>query len=60
MPKYYACVSPSNNYRPNPAHFTDVHPQGVTWIVMNEPVIIGKIQLEDFRSSVALHDDSKV
>ena len=35
-------------------------PQGVTWIVMNEATIVSKMQLDEFRESVALFDDSKV
>ncbi|CAN0142143.1 unnamed protein product [Ascophyllum nodosum] len=34
--------------------------EGVTWIVMNEATIISKMQLDEFRESVALFDDSKV
>ena len=34
--------------------------QGVTWIVMNEPAIIGQMQLDEYRTFVALFDDSKV
>ncbi|CAN0329664.1 unnamed protein product, partial [Ascophyllum nodosum] len=34
--------------------------EGVKWIVMTEPVIIGRAQLEDYRKSVASYDDSKV
>ncbi|CAM9471667.1 unnamed protein product [Ascophyllum nodosum] len=34
--------------------------EGVTWIVMNEPAIIGQMQLDEYRTFIALFDDSKV
>ncbi|CAN0125589.1 unnamed protein product [Ascophyllum nodosum] len=34
--------------------------EDVTWIVMNEATIISKMQLDEFRESVALSYDSKV
>lgn len=34
--------------------------EGVTWIVMNDPTIMSKMQLDDYRTSVALFEDSKV
>lgn len=44
--------------RPSPSF--DVMVQGVQWIVMSEPVTMGKMQLDEFRTSVALFHDSKV
>ena len=38
----------------------NVMPQGVKWIVMSDPVCMSKMQLDEFRTSVALFDDSKV
>ena len=35
-------------------------PQGVTWIVMNKPTTISKMQLDAFRKSVAMFPNSKV
>lgn len=34
--------------------------QGVKWIVMSDPVTMSKMQLDEFRMSVALFNDSKV
>ncbi|CAM9336333.1 unnamed protein product [Scytosiphon promiscuus] len=34
--------------------------EGVRWIVMNEPVVMSKEQLESYRDSVASYPDSKV
>ena len=34
--------------------------QGVKWVVMNSPTVIGKMQLEEFRTSVAVFENSKV
>ncbi|CAN0071650.1 unnamed protein product, partial [Laminaria digitata] len=34
--------------------------EGVKWIVMSDPVTMGKMQLDEFRTSVALFDNSKV
>eukprot|EP00904_Undaria_pinnatifida_P010066 jgi/Undpi1/618/HiC_scaffold_10.g04082.m1 len=34
--------------------------EGVKWIVMSDPVCMSKMQLDEFRTSVALFDDSKV
>ncbi|CAN0330445.1 unnamed protein product [Laminaria digitata] len=34
--------------------------QGVQWMVMSEPVTMSKMQLDEFRTSVALFHDSKV
>lgn len=34
--------------------------QGVKWIVMSDPVTMSKMQLDEFRMSVAHFDDSKV
>lgn len=34
--------------------------EGVKWIVMSDPVTMSKMQLDEFRTSVALFDDSKV
>eukprot|EP00904_Undaria_pinnatifida_P010044 jgi/Undpi1/616/HiC_scaffold_10.g04080.m1 len=34
--------------------------QGVKWIVMSDPVTMSEMQLEEFRTSVSLYQDSKV
>lgn len=34
--------------------------QDVTWIVLNEPILMGKRQLDEYRRSVALYPGSKV
>lgn len=34
--------------------------QGVEWVVMISPTVIGKMQLDEYRTSVAIFESSKV